>query len=955
MLENKDLEYNTGEQEEKFSVDHSLDELRWSILFDNTKKNSEVMSGLPIESITSSAQIDRLASDTSGRVHIIFVWKKDAAEYASREQTFAQYAAATDREDVALRSLDADWVLGSLFLGAGEEKWNSLVFLQYGDIVHNMTMAEWSEWITTKVDELLGSYELPPSFEDQSDREPENETTSPDIPPWTVLKPLWSGRAPQKKLGSWKPEQKSTTPDKQISSPQPKKDIPTTPERLAQWPWLKILAKVEVVGDSETIGATFLNDAQTTILLKSSLWSQASLALRVSYPELYTAGTTRTDRIVIGKKSYQMTIKNIWGEIRISLVREKSSAESSPTVVWPEPLSSVAVDLRINGIAIRRLDTWVYTKTGARLPASREFGRNGKELLPYLNGVDEGKLRFDKPLLWINPTSTQLNVWYDRKDLRHNLPIKFMLQADGKGTLRLYVEPSAELLEKYASSSPDKPSDTSSDKPTDKPSPPQDTPPKKTPERSPDTYSSDMEESEIVTTPKGEEGIINTISDAERPTLHAEKITWVYKVVRGIPAPRTGKIFAKYIDDRVIIYRKVVLGQLDYAITRIELSELERWGGIFRKGRTAPVMGDEISGEINVQIINGVLEVTRSVETPEWIIEYEKDVPLLQQRPTSARMIESHINITNPDGTITKHPWENRQRHQGVDILPRVSEKRPDVKPVLPGEVVFVENAFADNVFPDNFERIPGTFQRWRSKIKNNHGNYVIVRHNPPGNVFTMYAHLKAWSIDVEVGDKVGLNTVIGKMGNTWTVRTRIRNQTYPAKHLHLEYFRMNTDFWSPESYAANRWNWYKSKKHWFTFLDPAVYLPVWRKNRSSPPEGSVEWMKQTGKASRYDLPWNKTASGEMFNAQLLAAAHFKLPFGTRVKVTNKKNNKSVIVRINDKWPYDRASPKLTWKWDNLWPDPEKKIDLTPAAFKAISDDGKLWEGVLDVNIEEVK
>lgn len=44
-----------------------------------------------------------------------------------------------------------------------------------------------------------------------------------------------------------------------------------------------------------------------------------------------------------------------------------------------------------------------------------------------------------------------------------------------------------------------------------------------------------------------------------------------------------------------------------------------------------------------------------------------------------------------------------------------------------------------------------------------------------------------------------------------------------------------------------------------------------------------------------------KTASGERFNMYALTAAHNSLPFGTRVKVTNKANGKSVIVKINDR------------------------------------------------------
>ncbi len=59
----------------------------------------------------------------------------------------------------------------------------------------------------------------------------------------------------------------------------------------------------------------------------------------------------------------------------------------------------------------------------------------------------------------------------------------------------------------------------------------------------------------------------------------------------------------------------------------------------------------------------------------------------------------------------------------------------------------------------------------------------------------------------------------------------------------------------------------------------------------------------QCGRASWYALR-SRTASGEMMNASLMTAAHKSLPFGTKLKVTNKKNGRSVVVRINDRGPF---------------------------------------------------
>lgn len=62
----------------------------------------------------------------------------------------------------------------------------------------------------------------------------------------------------------------------------------------------------------------------------------------------------------------------------------------------------------------------------------------------------------------------------------------------------------------------------------------------------------------------------------------------------------------------------------------------------------------------------------------------------------------------------------------------------------------------------------------------------------------------------------------------------------------------------------------------------------------------------QCGSASWYALH-SKTASGERMNPAAMTAAHRTLPFGTKVKVTNQRNGKSVVVRINDRGPFAKG------------------------------------------------
>ena len=62
----------------------------------------------------------------------------------------------------------------------------------------------------------------------------------------------------------------------------------------------------------------------------------------------------------------------------------------------------------------------------------------------------------------------------------------------------------------------------------------------------------------------------------------------------------------------------------------------------------------------------------------------------------------------------------------------------------------------------------------------------------------------------------------------------------------------------------------------------------------------------QSGGASWYGSG-HRTANGEHFNPNGLTAAHRSLPFGTRVRVENRRTGRSVIVRINDRGPFVRG------------------------------------------------
>lgn len=98
---------------------------------------------------------------------------------------------------------------------------------------------------------------------------------------------------------------------------------------------------------------------------------------------------------------------------------------------------------------------------------------------------------------------------------------------------------------------------------------------------------------------------------------------------------------------------------------------------------------------------------------------------------------------------------------------------------------------------------------------------------------------------------------------------------------------------------------------------------------RLGPREGQRRGGQAEGLAVWYGpgLHGRRTASGEVYDMHALTAAHPSLPFGTRVRVTNLKNGKSVVVRINDRGPFGGRYI----------------IDLSYAAAKAIGALSATW------------
>jgi|SRR5690606_12228940 len=96
-------------------------------------------------------------------------------------------------------------------------------------------------------------------------------------------------------------------------------------------------------------------------------------------------------------------------------------------------------------------------------------------------------------------------------------------------------------------------------------------------------------------------------------------------------------------------------------------------------------------------------------------------------------------------------------------------------------------------------------------------------------------------------------------------------------------------------------------------------------------------WLSGSGKASWYGDQFHgkKTASGEKYDMHDFTAAHKTLPFGTKVKITNQRNGKSVVVEVNDRGPFVKT----------------RQFDLSKAAFSEIGD---INRGVMSIDYEVV-
>lgn len=193
-----------------------------------------------------------------------------------------------------------------------------------------------------------------------------------------------------------------------------------------------------------------------------------------------------------------------------------------------------------------------------------------------------------------------------------------------------------------------------------------------------------------------------------------------------------------------------------------------------------------------------------------------------------------------------------------------------------------------------------------------------MIKKNSIGLITTLVA-LGTTSLITPFTPKVTAANLRKNLSNKQKISTAIIDKKTTANSKS----RLNKNFFKPNNKP-------KLSKNIFSFI---------RQTNVNTPKSSANFKiaqaVSSGEASWYGPGFNgqTTANGEVFNQNELTAAHPNLPFGTKVKVTNMNNGRSVVVRINDRGPYAAG----------------RVIDLSAAAAQVL---GVVSTGVAPVQLQ---
>lgn len=307
-----------------------------------------------------------------------------------------------------------------------------------------------------------------------------------------------------------------------------------------------------------------------------------------------------------------------------------------------------------------------------------------------------------------------------------------------------------------------------------------------------------------------------------------------------------------------------------------------------------------------------------------------------------------------------------------IGSAPSQSVEPPPVKTATPSPVPPVGSSVATNDLPDVLkvgERRSSWFKRQPSpqtliqvrphRLKDRPAATLFVRGLP---VLTFLGDARVAPVPgVTAGIKVGQTQLNGNSQDPVWQATQLATRLHQLLEQRFDPRDINL-IWDTQRRVYTL----RLKSESLLFLDARVVLPDTkasagdtalqitnrlRRGLGAPPldqlpgeprfanlvEASLRPVRQvlTGLASWYGPGFHgaRTASGERFNAQDMTAAHRSLPFGTQVRVTNLRNGRSVVVRINDRGPFT----------------PGREIDISSAAAHFL---GLVRTGVAPVRLE---
>lgn len=384
--------------------------------------DQETGQPLPAQPLVTGEDIDELIADSSGKLYVVciapFATPQGARFYKSLIEA-NRHKVYGDGRSVGLRSLDMHSDLGGVFLPAGDQPHEMLVYVRNGQIVHRSPHALSIQGHKKVVHGLLTN-----NAAEVDEGMSMHDTTTPLPSPDDLPPPITPANIPDEEAA----EPDAAPPRKKVTIVNAEEDDDDGKKRN----------KVRIVSE---------NPKEVTIVNEKKKSRK-----KVTIVDAEDAAAEETT-ISIPKKPAVPEAPNT--PEKPTNTPERVVPPVPERVPGPEPTDPIPVESRIQGYPITQLDKMIYTGvSGEAVPGARKPMWDPEQDLFYINAIDAGPRWQDKPLLRINPASMQLNRRYDKTDALYGLQLRVMIQLDPDGILRVSLQPSAALIQKRKEKKP---------------------------------------------------------------------------------------------------------------------------------------------------------------------------------------------------------------------------------------------------------------------------------------------------------------------------------------------------------------------------------------------------------------------------------------------------------------------------------------------------------------------